>query len=82
VDSLRKPRHAKIISGRDVDKFTIAGLTPVRSDVIVGEIVDVKADQTVLNEHGHPAIDKVKPVIFSPGELVGPAFAIGKELEQ
>ena len=53
----------------------------------VGQILDVKADETVLDDAGRPAIDKVKPFVFSPshrtyhavGELLGKAFSIGKE---
>jgi flavin reductase (DIM6/NTAB) family NADH-FMN oxidoreductase RutF len=33
----------------------------------VGEIVDVKADESVLNKSGLPDIKKVKPIVFSPG---------------
>jgi flavin reductase (DIM6/NTAB) family NADH-FMN oxidoreductase RutF len=54
----------------------------------VGQILDVKADETVLDDAGRPAIDKVKPFVFSPshrtyhaiGELLGKAFTIGKEI--
>jgi flavin reductase (DIM6/NTAB) family NADH-FMN oxidoreductase RutF len=54
----------------------------------VGQILDVKADETVLDDAGRPAIDKVKPFLFSPshrtyhavGELLGKAFSIGKEI--
>lgn len=53
----------------------------------IGEIIDVKADEAVLNEKGKPDVAKVKPIIFSPavrqyhglGELLGKAFSIGKE---
>ena len=53
----------------------------------VGEIVDVKADETVLDDAGRPAIDKVKPFVFSPshhtyhaiGEQLGKAFSIGRD---
>ena len=52
----------------------------------VGEIVDVKAEEDVLNEKGKPDIEKVKPIIFSPsvrqyhgiGRLLGKAFSMGK----
>ncbi len=58
--------------------------------LFVGEIVDAKADETVLNENDRPTIDKVRPFVFSVGEqtyhaigeLVGPAFSMGKELQQ
>jgi flavin reductase (DIM6/NTAB) family NADH-FMN oxidoreductase RutF len=107
-----------IASGRDVDKFAVSGLTPIRSDVVdapyvkefpvvieckllhankiglhthfVGEIIDVKADESTLGENGLPSIDKVKPIIFSPstrtyhgvGKLLGQAFSMGTDLRK
>jgi flavin reductase (DIM6/NTAB) family NADH-FMN oxidoreductase RutF len=52
----------------------------------VGEVLDVKAEESVLNEKGIPDIEKLKPVVFSPesrvyhriGEYFGDAFSIGK----
>ncbi|HKK34485.1 MAG TPA: flavin reductase family protein [Desulfomicrobiaceae bacterium] len=52
----------------------------------VGEIVDIKADESVLDEKGVPDILKVDPVVFAAGrrgyhrvgELVGDAFSCGK----
>jgi flavin reductase (DIM6/NTAB) family NADH-FMN oxidoreductase RutF len=103
-------------SGRDADKFAVAGLTPVRSDLVdapyaaefpvvlecrlfhsfelglhtqfVGEIVDVKADQSVLAEDGLPDIMKIQPLVFDTahrgyhgvGPLLGQAFSVGKKL--
>lgn len=54
----------------------------------IGEIVDVKADESVLGANGLPDIGKVKPVLFSPemrvyhkvGDQIGEAFSIGKSL--
>ncbi|WP_224982386.1 flavin reductase family protein [Geomonas agri] len=54
----------------------------------IGEIVDVKADESVLDGNGLPDPDKVRPIIYSPtnriyyglGEAVGKGFDIGKEL--
>ncbi|NJD55670.1 MAG: flavin reductase family protein [Nitrospirae bacterium] len=54
----------------------------------IGEVIDVKADETVLNEKGLPDIEKIRPIIFSPeirayhttGKSIGLAFSIGKEL--
>ena len=56
----------------------------------IGEILDVKADSSVLNEKGLPDMDKVKPIIWNMagmsyhkvGKGVGPAFSIGKEIEK
>ena len=53
----------------------------------IGEIIDVKADESVLDEKGVPAIDKVSPFLFNPetrsyykvGDFLGKAFFIGKE---
>lgn len=54
----------------------------------IGEILDVKADESVLGEKGVPDIEKVLPIIFSPetrhyhkvGDYLGDAFSIGKGL--
>jgi flavin reductase (DIM6/NTAB) family NADH-FMN oxidoreductase RutF len=54
----------------------------------VGQILDVKADEDVLDGTGMPDIQKVLPIVFSPGDRVyygvgvslGRAFAIGKEI--
>jgi flavin reductase (DIM6/NTAB) family NADH-FMN oxidoreductase RutF len=118
VDFAKQADYVGIASGRDEDKFSVAGLTPVRSELVdapyvaefplslecklihtlkiglhtlfVGEIVDVKADEAVLDEKDRPAIEKVQPFVFSVGEqtyhaigeAVGPAFNMGKELQQ
>lgn len=52
----------------------------------IGEIMDVKADETVLGKSGVTDIEKLKPVIFAPdiasyygvGKHIGKAFSIGK----
>ena len=54
----------------------------------VGEIVDIKADETVLGAKGYPDITKVKPFIwdaahrryFGLGEYLGTAWEIGKTI--
>jgi flavin reductase (DIM6/NTAB) family NADH-FMN oxidoreductase RutF len=83
------------VSGRNVDKFMKAKLTPVKSALVdapyikefplviecqlkqtielgshtmfIGEILDVKADRSVLGEGGLPDIEKLKPFVFTPG---------------
>jgi flavin reductase (DIM6/NTAB) family NADH-FMN oxidoreductase RutF len=53
----------------------------------IGEIVDVKAEESMLGEQGLTDIAKVKPLIFDPGqgayygvgERIGKAFSIGKK---
>jgi len=52
----------------------------------IGEILNVQADESVLNDKGLPDIEKVKPILFSPemrtyhrvGNYIGQAFSIGK----
>jgi flavin reductase (DIM6/NTAB) family NADH-FMN oxidoreductase RutF len=104
-----------IASGRDVDKFAVAGLTAVHGEFVdapyveefplvleckllhtieiglhtqfIGEIMDVKAEESVLGADGLPDMDKVQPFVFAPGprmyykigELIGKGFAVGKE---
>jgi flavin reductase (DIM6/NTAB) family NADH-FMN oxidoreductase RutF len=54
----------------------------------IGEILDVKADISVLGEDGLPDIRKVKPIVFTPetftyhriGSMLGKAFSIGKAI--
>lgn len=53
----------------------------------IGEILDVKAEDSVLGEKGLPDIEKVKPILFEPeimtyhgvGRLLGHAYSIGKK---
>ena len=107
-----------IVSGKNKDKFSATGLTPVKSDLVdapyvkefpfalecrllhtieiglhtqfIGEIVDIKADESVLGENGTLDIEKIKPILFSPesrtyyrvGQYLGKAFSIGKEIEK
>jgi flavin reductase (DIM6/NTAB) family NADH-FMN oxidoreductase RutF len=57
--------------------------------LFVGEILDVKAEETVLGDDGRPLIEEIKPLIFSPespayyglGAYLGKAFSIGKEIK-
>jgi flavin reductase (DIM6/NTAB) family NADH-FMN oxidoreductase RutF len=54
----------------------------------VGEILDMKAEESVLGEKGLPDIEKVRPILFEPeintyhgvGKLLGRAYSIGKEI--
>ncbi len=56
----------------------------------IGEIMDVKAEESVLGEKGIPDIEKVRPILFGPeirtyhgiGKYLGQAFSIGKEISQ
>jgi len=94
------------VSGRDVNKFEKAGLTPVKSALVdapyikefpliiecrlkqtvelgshtmfIGEIMDVKADPSILSEEGAPDMEKLKPFVYSPGSAR--FYGIGKSL--
>ncbi|MBI5657884.1 MAG: flavin reductase family protein [Geobacter sp.] len=54
----------------------------------VGEIVDIKADESVLGDKGYPDITRVKPMVwdsahrryFRLGESIGTAWEIGKNI--
>jgi flavin reductase (DIM6/NTAB) family NADH-FMN oxidoreductase RutF len=56
----------------------------------VGEILDIKADEEVLDEKGMLDIDKVRPFFYAPeantyygmGTLLGEAFSIGQVVEK
>ncbi len=52
----------------------------------IGEIMDVKVDESVLGKNGATDVEKIKPVMFAPdissyygvGKQIGKAFSIGK----
>jgi flavin reductase (DIM6/NTAB) family NADH-FMN oxidoreductase RutF len=56
--------------------------------LFIGEIVDVKCEQSMLTDNGQPDVEKIKPIIFAPGNRnyygignnLGQAFRIGKDL--
>jgi flavin reductase (DIM6/NTAB) family NADH-FMN oxidoreductase RutF len=53
----------------------------------IGEIVDIKADEAVLNEEGMLDVRKLDPLVYHPGQssyfsigkFAGKAFSIGKK---
>lgn len=113
---LKQVDYFGLVSGKDVDKFAQAGLTPAKSTLVnapyvqefplilecrlahvlelgihtqfVGEIVDVKVDESVLDSQGRADIKRVKPLVFAPdthgyygvGALLGQAYAAGEPL--
>ena len=54
----------------------------------VGEILDVKAEDSVFDGKGYVDIEKVRPILFEPeintyhgvGKLLGRAYSMGKEI--
>jgi len=54
----------------------------------IGEILDVKAEDSILDADGHIDMRKLKPILFAPGssnyygvgELLGKAFSLGKAI--
>ena len=105
-----------IVSGRTEEKFSVSGLTPVKSDLVyapyvaefpfalecrllhtveiglhtqfIGEIVGIKADESVLTEGDTLNIEKVMPILYAPddrayygiGARLGAAFSIGRRI--
>ena len=55
----------------------------------IGEILDVKADEAVLDESGAPSVERVAPFVYGPevhayhgvGALLGKAYTLGRDLE-
>ncbi len=54
----------------------------------IGEIIDIQAEEDMLDPTGAPDIEKVKPILFAPemqayygiGSFVGKAFSIGETI--
>lgn len=112
---VRAVDYCGLVSGQEVDKFRVTGLTPRPSQLVdapyvdefalvlecrlyqslelglhtlfVGEILDVKADETILDTQGRTDPERLRPLIFAPdtqayyglGEFVARAFAVGQE---
>ena len=55
--------------------------------LFIGEVIDIKAEESVIDDNGNPDIEKVRPVIYGTGNRsyysigcnLGKAFSIGKE---
>jgi flavin reductase (DIM6/NTAB) family NADH-FMN oxidoreductase RutF len=56
----------------------------------IGEILDIKAEEDVLDEKGMLEIEKIKPFFYAPesnayyrtGECLGEAFSIGRDVKK
>ncbi len=91
------PVKAEYVDAPYVKEFSLNLECKVVDDIdldwdkpIIGEIVDIKADEEILNDKGLPDIKKLKPLIYAPGtkeyygvgEYVGKAFSAGLELKK
>jgi len=55
----------------------------------IGQIMDTKADESVIGERGQPDIEKINPFLWAPdgsgyygiGKFLGKSFSIGKALQ-
>ncbi|MBP8985429.1 MAG: flavin reductase family protein [Syntrophobacterales bacterium] len=56
----------------------------------IGEILDVKADEDVLDGQGQLDVEKVKPILYAPeanryyglGAFLGKAFSVGRDVKE
>ena len=106
VEDVAKVDFIGTASGRDVDKFAVTGLTPVRSELVdapyvaefplvlecnvihsleiglhtqfIGEIMDVKVEESAVTDRNAPDIGVVNPFVYSPGNRT--YHAIGQSL--
>jgi flavin reductase (DIM6/NTAB) family NADH-FMN oxidoreductase RutF len=105
-------------SGKETDKFSESGLTPVKSTLVnapyieefpfalecilihqieiglhtqfIGKILDIKAEEGVIDAKEMLNIEKVKPFFYAPeanayygmGKLLGAAFSIGQDVKK
>ena len=53
----------------------------------IGEILDVKIEESLLTDEQEPNIEKIRPIVYSPevgvyhgvGKFIGKAFDIGRK---
>ena len=56
----------------------------------IGQIIDVKVDESVLDSQGVPLVEKLKPIVFAPGSqtyhglgpIIAQAFLAGKAIKE
>ncbi len=105
---VKETDYVGLASGRDTDKWQVAGLTPVRGDLVdapyvrefplalecrllhaldlglhtrfIGEILDVKAEESVLTKEGILDVAKIDPFIYIPGNRA--YYGVGRYLEK
>jgi flavin reductase (DIM6/NTAB) family NADH-FMN oxidoreductase RutF len=87
------PVKSELVNAPYVEEFPLVLECRVRHTAelgshtqFVGEVLDVKADESVLGERDLPDIAKVQPILYAPeareyyglGAYLGKAFSIGK----
>lgn len=89
------PIHSELVDAPYIQEFPFALECKLIKTVeiglhtqFMGEILDLKADESVLNEYEALDIEKVKPILFAPesrtyyglGRYLAKAFSVGKEI--
>lgn len=90
------PKKSELVDAPYVEEFPLVIECRLLKSVeiglhtqFIGEVVDVKADQSVLSAEGKPDIEKIAPFMFVPdsriyhetGPFLAKAFSVGKELK-
>jgi len=114
-EQIREADFYGIASGRDYNKFSMSGITPVKSDVVnapygkefpmileckllhqldigvhtefVGEILDVKVEDNLVDRNGNIVASKLDPILYIPeireyyalGKYLGKGYSLGKK---
>jgi len=86
------PARSALVDAPYVEEFPVVFECRILHDLeiglhtlFVGEILDVKADESVLGDSGLPDVDAARPFVYVPeskhyfavGERIGPAFRMG-----
>ena len=89
------PVRGKIVNAPVIEEFPVAMECRLFKEVkmgshtiVMGEIVNIQADDSCLDEKGNIVMEKVDPIAYDPagvkynrmGEMCGKAFSIGVEL--
>jgi len=90
------PVRSEVVDAPYVEEFPVALECKVRQTVelpshtlFIAEILDIKADDSVLDSEGRPDITEIKPFVYDHtkfeyygiSELLGKAFSEGKRLK-
>ncbi len=107
ADFAKQANYFGSVSGRDVDKLAVTGLTAVKSGLVdapylaefpfiaeckvihtyeagshtlfIGQIMDIKADPSVLKDGKTPVMESLSPLLYQPG--TGHFYKAGGQVE-
>jgi flavin reductase (DIM6/NTAB) family NADH-FMN oxidoreductase RutF len=83
------PVKSDLVDAPYVEEFPLVLECRLLHTQFIGEILDLKADESVLGLSNMPEMEKVKPIVYGPtvrgyygvGKYLGRSFSMGKDIK-